>query len=94
LRFFKALFNFAVKVVKSAFAVVADFVKESVTHAPAITIMVFSVIGLTGTIALLPIEALFVNVPFITEAMVVPVLAIFITWSLATIAGRTAEPIQ
>ena len=89
MKLLKSLFNFAKNVVMSAFKVVGEFIKESVTHAPAITIMVFAAIGMTGSLAALPIEILFVPIPFITEMMVVPVLSIFIVWSLATIAGKT-----
>lgn len=91
IRLIKKVFEFAVNVVKSMFIVVSEFITESVQHAPAITILVFATIGLAGTIAILPLEVAFAPVPFISEAMVVPVLSMFTVWLLATIAGRTAQ---
>lgn len=86
------LLNFIKNVVKSILNVLYDFIKEIVVHLPAITILVFAVIGITGTIALLPIEAMFLGIPFITETMVAPVLAVLTTWALATISS--VKPIQ
>jgi hypothetical protein len=84
----KKTINFLKEVGETAYKTVKDFTVRLFKNSPAITVMIFASFGVTTMLAQLPIEAFFVPIVFISEAMVVPVLAIGIVFGLAFLAGK------
>lgn len=78
---------------KTIYTVVKEFIISTVKNSPALFIMITAAFGTTTLIAqYIPLEAMLVSVSFISETMVVPVLAIMLIYMLATLAGTINKP--
>ena len=84
---YRQTLTFLSKMFKAALRTLRDFVVRTAKNAPATTVMVLAVCGLTNILIRMPIEVALAPVWFISEAMFVPVLSVMIIFTLAYIAG-------
>ena len=77
-----------ITIINKTLYIIKQHVKDIINNLPACIILFTSTITITNWLTYLPLEIIFLPIPFINELMITSILSIIIVYGLSTIAGN------